>query len=307
MFLDFKRSANDGDGTKLDRRDRENLAKAISGFGNSGGGVIVWGVDCRKTSNGADVACETRPIRDAKRFISWLQAAVSGCTIPAHGGVQHEAILINDSGDGYAVTLIPESDLAPHQELIKENYYIRAGSSFQRTPHSVISGLFGRKPSPNVFFSFGLKPPAFQPDSKNDELIIIPSLHPAIEGISVTIDLMVRNGGRGMAYDPFVELMDGSRPGINCRIHMIEMDTENWIIQRPHANVLILVGKREMRIVPGSYVLPIKLDIFLSPPFDKDLWIIGRCGSGNGPTHKFEMRHAAQALLEWYSPLCQYN
>ena len=56
LFLDFKRSADDGDGQRLHQKDRENLAKAISGFGNSEGGVIVWGVDCSKTENSADVA-----------------------------------------------------------------------------------------------------------------------------------------------------------------------------------------------------------------------------------------------------------
>jgi hypothetical protein len=47
LFLDFKRSANGGKGQRLHQDDRKNLAKAISGFGNSEGGVIVWGVDCR--------------------------------------------------------------------------------------------------------------------------------------------------------------------------------------------------------------------------------------------------------------------
>lgn len=43
LFLDFKRSATNGAGSKLHRDDRKNLAKAISGFGNSEGGIIVWG------------------------------------------------------------------------------------------------------------------------------------------------------------------------------------------------------------------------------------------------------------------------
>jgi hypothetical protein len=42
LFLDFKRSADDGKGRALHSSDRNNLAKAISGFGNSGGGVVLW-------------------------------------------------------------------------------------------------------------------------------------------------------------------------------------------------------------------------------------------------------------------------
>ena len=48
LFLDFKRSADNGAGRVLHSIDRDNFAKAISGFGNSEGGVIVWGVDCSK-------------------------------------------------------------------------------------------------------------------------------------------------------------------------------------------------------------------------------------------------------------------
>ena len=43
LFLDFKRSADNGSGVRLNNHDRANLAKSISGFGNSEGGVVVWG------------------------------------------------------------------------------------------------------------------------------------------------------------------------------------------------------------------------------------------------------------------------
>lgn len=43
LFLDFKRSADNGAGTKLNDIDRGHLAKAISGFGNSEG-ELLFGV-----------------------------------------------------------------------------------------------------------------------------------------------------------------------------------------------------------------------------------------------------------------------
>jgi hypothetical protein len=46
LFLAFKRSSDNGAGRILSQTDRNNLAKAVSGFGNSEGGVIVWGIDC---------------------------------------------------------------------------------------------------------------------------------------------------------------------------------------------------------------------------------------------------------------------
>src|SRR5688500_10404814 len=72
LFLDFKRSADDGKGKKLHETDRTNLSKAISGFGNSEGGVIVWGVDCRDDPSHGDIARCKIPIDIPKRFVSRL-------------------------------------------------------------------------------------------------------------------------------------------------------------------------------------------------------------------------------------------
>jgi hypothetical protein len=73
LFLDFKRSGNCGKGKRLKDDDRNNLAKAISGFGNSEGGVVIWGVDCSRMKDGADVAQAKVPFEDPKRFVSWLE------------------------------------------------------------------------------------------------------------------------------------------------------------------------------------------------------------------------------------------
>jgi hypothetical protein len=56
LFLDFKRSGDNGAGVRLHESDSKNFSKAISGFGNSEGGVVVWGVDCFSGKDGSDVA-----------------------------------------------------------------------------------------------------------------------------------------------------------------------------------------------------------------------------------------------------------
>ena len=55
LFLDYKRSATAHPNRKLDISDSKNFSKAISGFGNSDGGVIIWGVDCRRDAELGDV------------------------------------------------------------------------------------------------------------------------------------------------------------------------------------------------------------------------------------------------------------
>jgi len=145
LFLDFKRSADDGAGTKLHLNDRQNLAKAISGFGNSEGGIILWGIDCRNKPSIGDVAQAQVPIHNPKQFKSWLEGAISGCTVPAHKGVRHQEIELA-SEKGFVITQVPMSFLAPHQCLHDLRYYMRAGSDFSPVPHAVLAGMFGRRP-----------------------------------------------------------------------------------------------------------------------------------------------------------------
>jgi predicted HTH transcriptional regulator len=42
--------------------DRKNLAKALSGFGNSSGGLLVWGVEAGKNADQIDCATRTCPL-----------------------------------------------------------------------------------------------------------------------------------------------------------------------------------------------------------------------------------------------------
>ena len=50
LQLDFK-TVNSA---SLNREDRRTLAQAISGFANSSGGLVVWGVDARPNSERID-------------------------------------------------------------------------------------------------------------------------------------------------------------------------------------------------------------------------------------------------------------
>ena len=57
LFIDFKQAASEGKNfTTLHKDDRKNLSKAISGFGNSEGGVVIWGIECSRDIDVGDVA-----------------------------------------------------------------------------------------------------------------------------------------------------------------------------------------------------------------------------------------------------------
>lgn len=58
--------------TLTSRDDKENFAKALSGFANSDGGVVVWGVNARKNQDGVDCAASLEPIAGVASLVSRL-------------------------------------------------------------------------------------------------------------------------------------------------------------------------------------------------------------------------------------------
>ena len=77
LFLDFKQADSLGkNGNSLHKDDRRNLAKCISGFGNSEGGVVVWGVECSRNIEIGDVARAKVKVQNVHRFLSWLENAM---------------------------------------------------------------------------------------------------------------------------------------------------------------------------------------------------------------------------------------
>ena len=154
LSLDFKQAGNERG--ELTRDDRRNLAEALSGFANSDGGIIVWGVDCRKDEDSVDVASELRPIANIKRFISDLENATPQLAAPGVIGVEHRALLKRDDfGAGYAVTYIPKGTGLPHMAIAKDQhrYYYRSGASFLKMEAFMLADRFGRRPQPKLSLS----------------------------------------------------------------------------------------------------------------------------------------------------------
>jgi hypothetical protein len=73
LQLDFK-TVNSA---SFNRDDRRSLACALSGFANSSGGLIVWGVDARPNSDDVDCATALSPIANLPLLLSRLNQLTS--------------------------------------------------------------------------------------------------------------------------------------------------------------------------------------------------------------------------------------
>ena len=145
VLLDFK-TVSAPDFSKRD--DRRNLAIAVSGFANSSGGMIIWGVDARRDDTGVDQAVAASEICPLRLFTSRLAEFSATCASPPVDGVLHRAL--SRQGDrGFAATLVPESSVAPHMaKLGEDRYYKRNASRFYALEHFDLADMFGRRQRP---------------------------------------------------------------------------------------------------------------------------------------------------------------
>lgn len=285
LFLDFKRSADNGAGTKLHAKDRDRLGKAVSGFANSEGGVLVWGVNCAKNGNGEDTADAPVPLQNPARFAGWLEEATASVSIPQHRSIKHHAIEDPSLlGQGFVVSLIPAGDFVPYRNVTGKfdhcAYFIRAGNSFVPTPHGVLAGMFGRRPQPNILLKFFVGR--------------IRKLHDG--HIDFGTNFGLQNKGAVVAVRVFCNLWIESCPkavklSLSSPMHALWRHTEALGF---HYSALALPGTE---IAPESFLSPWTVHFEMeSPPFEKDLRLRFSYGAEGAPIKWGEMSVSAANL-----------
>ncbi|MCA9289805.1 MAG: ATP-binding protein [Phycisphaerales bacterium] len=191
LHLDFKTAGS----SFANASERKTLAKAISAFSNSAGGLVVWGVRARKRSGeDVDAADAIDAIPDVAAAMSRLQEYTSQATSPVASEVTHHLVYATADGSGAIATLIPASDTGPHMaRLGEQRYYKRAGGSTYMLEHFDLEDMFGRRATPVLECEVELASVAI------DE-------HPTTweKRINCAAYLLVKNTGRGLAR--FVEV-----------------------------------------------------------------------------------------------------
>jgi len=136
--------------------DKGYLSQALSGFANSDGGVLIFGLKTEKQSpEEPDVITEAKPIKTPKKVVTEINALIGQIVVPVVDGVLVKAIATSRRrGFGYVVIVIPASDSAPHRATSKRigahHYWKRTGDSFYRMEHHDLADMFGRRQRPKL-------------------------------------------------------------------------------------------------------------------------------------------------------------
>jgi hypothetical protein len=181
LWLDFKTINKD----ELTKDDRQNFSKALSGFANSDGGVVVWGVLAKQGKEG-DVASELVPVENVKKVLTRLNSLTGECVDPSVDGVEHKIIYHNsDRQKGFVISRIPKSERPPHMAKAGiGRYFKRSGDSFYPLEHFDLEDMFGRRPKPRLAL----------------HLERVPNSHRAEHVVGIT------NAGSGIAKFPFIHI-----------------------------------------------------------------------------------------------------
>jgi len=155
LYLEFK--------TKKDSRnpdidpdsDAFQFSRALSGFANSDGGALIWGI----ATNANEEAAELKPIFQVKEFEARLRKSLLNSTQPTVDGVLFDTILkVGSAADGYLKCLIPASDKTPHRAMLaRREYYKRTAEGFYRLEHFDLEDMFGRRPRPSLRIAVELR------------------------------------------------------------------------------------------------------------------------------------------------------
>jgi len=150
LHLDFKTANFPNIDTNYDMK---NFSECLSGFSNSDGGLIIWGIKASKNSKGQDVAHDKKPIKELTKFSNHLKRNEGRATTPNIIGIDYKKFEINKNDEGYLVVFVPPSDRSPHMaNLSEKHYYKRSGDSFYICEHFDIIDLIGRNKNPELKF-----------------------------------------------------------------------------------------------------------------------------------------------------------
>ena len=288
LFLDFKQAVSTGkNGTSLHKDDRKNLAKGISGFGNSEGGVIVWGVECSRDCDIGDVAKAKVKVKNVHRFLSWLENAISGCTIPSHNRVRNHIISVDKNGDGFVATYIPKSELAPLMTTMGNNIYIRSGSNNVPAPYSVIAGMFGKRPQPNVELIIADKNLEVL-DNAVEDMVYPPSLdNPPEKYLRLSFSICGENDSNVIARELYLSCSSTGKVG---EYNKVRFSNYNQMDSIPGIEgQLNLITRPDLRLPPRGVIRFANVTIILSPYSEEDFLMDGVIGADHAAPKDFRV------------------
>lgn len=243
LWLDFKEVKPTAKPTE--EYIKEKLARALSGFANTEGGVLVYGIAAKGGQKGQADLAERVVLIDAPRvFAAGVEKLASTLVDPVIRGVIVDAVEELETGRGVIIVYVPESLGGPHRVVgstvsANDRYYMRTTTEHVVMPHRHLADRFARTASPRL------------------KLIARVTSHD-----TGRVDLRLVNDGRGSARRPAVAIV-GDLATTSLNVNFNSKLSNGFVfrtrpapsgkfglILEPHEDVVVYPG---MSVVAGSF------------------------------------------------------
>jgi hypothetical protein len=122
---------------------RATWSEVIGAFGNTGGGVLIWGIHA-KAEGGIDAPTSVDCVQKPNELITRLRKLALDATDPPLEGIQYKVIHAKgNSGPGFVICYLPEGKQKPYRSLRTEKeFYIRNDDNCISPNLSLLKQLF---------------------------------------------------------------------------------------------------------------------------------------------------------------------
>lgn len=137
---------------KLNQGLQKQLAKSISGFSNTAGGIIIWGISTTKHAHSnLDILTQIEPIGNCSYFEKLIHSRIPGLTTPPILGYKTKIIKrLKKDTKGVILTYIPKGTGDPIQSNKDNLFYFRTGDELNIAPYEIIKRLFAANETPSI-------------------------------------------------------------------------------------------------------------------------------------------------------------
>ena len=224
------------------------------------------------------------PVTNPLALKTLFDGAVGGLTLPAHSSVENIHLLDSQGTDGFVLTYVPAGLHVPYQTLFpRQEYYIRAGSTFLPVPHGVLAGMFGRTPQPYVM-----------PIITFQSVETVQNTPPSIR---ILLQVTLSNQGRGLAEDVFCSVEQSSPSGNNLS-YAHSAGLRRMSTTRNGRTSFTAMLENGYIIPPGAEVTVFTMVINVAEPGKGDYCFTVAAGSRNGPGAATRLEFPARAVDE---------
>lgn len=231
FFVDYKEVADDFSQKTSLKNYWGVLAKAISGFGNALGGLLIFGIKDEDKS--------LTPFAGHKNFEVLVNEFVSRSTNPKHESVSTFSFISSDPNKGYVVVEIPQSLNRPLQVISNDfnhRYFYRSGESHNDIPHDVLVGMLGHRIPPRL---------------------VVQWYTSEVEALDKFVfEMVLRNASSTIARDVWMNI-DIGMPNVSVSLTNFANQLEGATVN----NSCNLITKSSYKMPPQGHLSMIKMEI----------------------------------------------